>query len=120
MDYDKLPDSKKPFFIRAKDGGMLMNLNLVRFYSKVDGRKFIILGLEMDVLEEKEFATEDAALEYDKQFWLNLSNVNYYNNKYLCLTYSNAINKYKMLLMQLQEGLKHFYNENKGNGYFFQ
>lgn len=119
MNYSTMPECKKRFFLEADNGGALMDLNLIRFYTKVDNNYFMIHGLEMEIIETKKFESEAAALEYEKNFWLNLTNILDYNNTYLTQTYSNNVGKYKMLLTQLQNNLKRFYNQNKSFGYYF-
>ncbi len=119
MDYSTMPEGKKRFFIEADDGGALMNLNLTRIYTKVEGKTVYIRGLEMDLLEKKEFPTNVEAEQFDKDFWLNLKNVLDYNNEYLINTYSSNPTKYKMLFMKLQNNIKRFFDAHQKDGYYF-
>lgn len=114
-----MPDSKKRFFQGTANGGAKLDLNYLRFYTKIENNAMHILGLEMDELEVMTFKTEAEAAKFEKEWWLNLNNVVDYNNRYLLRTYSGNPGKYKMLQAELQSNLKRFYNQYKNEGYYF-
>ncbi len=120
MNFNDLPKSKQRFFEEAQNGGAKMNLDLLRFYTKVNGNEMKIIGLEMDELNKIKYASNAEALNAEQEWWLNMNNIIDYNHRYLVRTYSANPGKCKMLESELLANLKRFFNENKDFGYYLE